>query len=529
MGGSGDNAFLDGATVLRLDVYGASAHCADGVLVAGAGAPIMSHTYSKGQAISLDVPPGPHALVLTTFSDDAATMPLGVGCTEANLQAGSQICFDLSIVAAPQPDDLSSISCSTAPDSCPAGQYCDGANCVPGCKTSADCGGGPDGGTTTTPICDPSSHQCIACLVPTDCPTGYTCTGKQCVPTCPAGQKQCNGTCIGAATCCTAADCGTPPTPSACYAASCPTPGAACQYNVKAGAQVCGSTCCLPINGACNADCTLACNAGAGDCDGNRANGCETSTTTTSNCGGCGNVCDTTHSQGATCMSGSCKYTSCSTGYANCDTTAPDTNGCETHTDVDSANCGACGRACSNTHVATAHCSAGTCDSTCQANFGNCNRPAAGATAPYTADDGCESDLTVCTGQACCTMTSPAPAGMCVAPSTGANAHVNGPASYGLGQNYADCHALGTPGDPTTYTQTMALAAQAAAPGTNKPSQFCGTATCLNKLVNGVCVVWCYQDDTTGSAGSVHLAGHVFANTSSMCKYCPIEGDPTWN
>jgi hypothetical protein len=114
---------------------------------------------------------------------------------------------------------------------------------------------------------------------------------------------------------------------------------------------------------------------------------------------------------------------------------------------------------------------------------------------------------------------------MCAPPAS----HVNGPASYGLGQNYADCHALGTPGDPTTYIQQMALDAQAAAPGTNKPALFCGTATCLNKLVNNVCVVWCYQDDTTGSAGAVHISGHVFQNSGSMCKFCPIEGDPTWN
>jgi hypothetical protein len=49
--------------------------------------------------------------------------------------------------------------------------------------------------------------------------------------------------------------------------------------------------------------CTVNCNAGFGNCDGNAANGCETSTSTSnSNCGTCGHACAT----GTTCSGGTC-------------------------------------------------------------------------------------------------------------------------------------------------------------------------------------------------------------------------------
>ena len=59
-------------------------------------------------------PPGRHALVLSTFADSDGTQLLGIGCTEADLSAGSQICFDLTIEPAPDGgDDLSARDCAT--------------------------------------------------------------------------------------------------------------------------------------------------------------------------------------------------------------------------------------------------------------------------------------------------------------------------------------------------------------------------------------------------------------------------------
>ena len=127
--------------MVRLDVYGANAHCVDGQLAAGAGAPILSHSYAQGQAITLDVPPGPHAIVLSTFADTDGTQLLGQGCTEADLSAGSQICFDLTIEPAPDGgDDLSGAGLLDArPTTARPAQYCAGLACVPGCKSDGDC------------------------------------------------------------------------------------------------------------------------------------------------------------------------------------------------------------------------------------------------------------------------------------------------------------------------------------------------------------------------------------------------------
>jgi hypothetical protein len=111
--------------------------------------------------------------------------------------------------------------------------------------------------------------------------------------------------------------------------------------------------------------CDGPCRPGLADCDGNRANGCETMTTTTANCGGCGVVCP---GNTAFCIAGECR---------GCDYYYPGTltcNGsCVWPGDVN--NCGACGVACSgNTPVCNAtQCSpcedvysgARTCDGAC--------------------------------------------------------------------------------------------------------------------------------------------------------------------
>jgi hypothetical protein len=74
-------------------------------------------------------------------------------------------------------------------------------------------------------------------------------------------------------------------------------------------------------------------------------------------------------------------FSDCTGGYAN---------GCETKVSSDTANCGACGRACSTTNVTTLSCAGGICNSSCHLNSmnyqtGNCIQPQA-----PTPDDGCE-------------------------------------------------------------------------------------------------------------------------------------------
>jgi hypothetical protein len=85
------------AMMFRVDVYGAAARCNGLTVKAGSGPALMSMLFGKSEPIVMDVPPGPHAIVLTTFADAQATMVLGQGCVVSDLAPGAQLCFDLTI------------------------------------------------------------------------------------------------------------------------------------------------------------------------------------------------------------------------------------------------------------------------------------------------------------------------------------------------------------------------------------------------------------------------------------------------
>ncbi len=110
---------------------------------------------------------------------------------------------------------------------------------------------------------------------------------------------------------------------------------------------------------------------------------------------------------------------------------------------------------------------------------------------------------------------TPAPTPTCVTPLTHSN---------GVGNDYLDCGALGTPGDASTYTVFMATEARDAwpiGPSTTRDLT-CGdgaTAACTSKRTKGACGIWCY---------SGALAGFVHASTDRFCV-CPTTADPTWN
>lgn len=147
---------------------------------------------------------------------------------------------------------------------------------------------------------------------------------------------------------------------------------------------VCGNACTAPppampacVEGACS----LACDAGTDDCDGDATNGCETDTgTDPGHCGACGVACAFDHAAG-TCAAGRCEVSLCDDGYGDCD--ADGANGCETDLDHDAGDCGACGLACDAAHATTA-CMTGVCIvESCEVGFRDCNA---------VASDGCEID-----------------------------------------------------------------------------------------------------------------------------------------
>lgn len=197
--------------------------------------------------------------------------------------------------------------------------------------------------------------------------------------------------------------------------------------NCGACGVVCGS-----VNGkaACvKGACQIACNPGFGDCDGDPSNGCETGLLADAgNCGACGNVCSGAHAK-ESCAGGVCGITACDFGWADCD--RKPANGCETDLLVDAGDCGQCGAACSNNHVANPVCGVGLCSGACDAGFADCNG--------NKQVDGCETgidhDLSNCgaCGAVCPAVANGAP---------GCAAGVCGIAACNAG--FADCdHAAG--------------------------------------------------------------------------------------
>jgi hypothetical protein len=136
------------------------------------------------------------------------------------------------------------------------------------------------------------------------------------------------------------------------------------------------------IDGTCFAQ-VGGCEAGFGDCDGDRENGCE-SLRTDENCGACGDACNTTLPNsvaGTRCMAGTCEL-ECAAGYGDCDGDAQ--TGCETSLDS-LTHCGGCNMACARDN-AVATCATGSCriEMCASSAYGDCNDEDS---------DGCETDL----------------------------------------------------------------------------------------------------------------------------------------
>jgi hypothetical protein len=90
-------------------------------------------------------------------------------------------------------------------------------------------------------------------------------------------------------------------------------------------------------------NCRLTCTTGFGDCDLDWMTGCETSLTTTMDCGNCGVPCALDHAS-ESCAGGTCRIESCEPLFRDCD--MADGNGCEADTRTDRKNCGECGIRC---------------------------------------------------------------------------------------------------------------------------------------------------------------------------------------
>ena len=110
-------------------------------------------------------------------------------------------------------------------------------------------------------------------------------------------------------------------------------------------------------------DVPFTCGAGQSACGG----ACFDLQQSTLHCGACGNACALQGAR-ARCASGRCAVDLCFQGAADCDGSAA--NGCETLTESDPANCGACGNACPGAQV----CANGACATSCPGGTVACGR-----------------------------------------------------------------------------------------------------------------------------------------------------------
>jgi hypothetical protein len=199
--------------------------------------------------------------------------------------------------------------------------------------------------------CGAAGQRC--CEPDRTCREGACASNGFCT-TCGAGQQLCDGRCVD-------------PQSDNAHCGAC---GNACAAD---GSTVCARGQCIVSN----------CPPGAGDCNRDAADGCETQlSTTVAHCGTCGNACQTANGTPG-CIDGACVLAQCNTGFRDCD--GLQSTGCEADVARSLEHCGSCGVRCAPANAASAHCEEGRCFvSACNTLYGDCNNDPA---------DGCETDL----------------------------------------------------------------------------------------------------------------------------------------
>ena len=274
-------------------------------------------------------------------------------------------------------------SLSTLTDCGSCGSVCAIANATASCSTGtcqfAQCSAGFDN-------CDSVANNGCETNVQQDPKNCGTCGNA-----CPAS----GGTPI-----CNAGVCGV----SSCTAPNgdCDGNASTCETNLHTSLQNCGF-----CGNACNASnatptCTTgtcgigACTSGFGNCDSNASNGCETALSSLSNCGTCGKTCSFPNAN-ASCATGTCVFSSCVTGFGNCDNNT--SNGCEAALNLPT-KCGSCTTSCPTLLNSTPTCNGTTCGFACNSGFGDCTSSPGCETNTNTTVSRCGSCSTNCNSTA---------------------------------------------------------------------------------------------------------------------------------
>lgn len=144
--------------------------------------------------------------------------------------------------------------------------------------------------------------------------------------------------------------------------------------NDRNNCGACGAVCEFPnVVPSCKVGrCQFQCQAGFGNCNDVREDGCELRTIDSSdNCGVCGRACVSVNAA-SVCAQSLCGLGTCNVGFADCD--QEPTTGCEIDTRIEVEHCAGCNQRCQLPN-ATPRCEASTCEvQSCDAGFGNCDQ-----------------------------------------------------------------------------------------------------------------------------------------------------------
>lgn len=286
-----------------------------------------------------------------------------VSCVDGQIVCGNK-CVD------PQTDNaycgaLGNCLQENAGVGCKNGYVCSNGRCSEACTGDDLLCDGKCIVPSTNPLYCGAFGDCQGDKAGERCLSDSVCQDGNCVA-CPIGQINCGNLCID-------------PLDSVRYcgaSVSCSqNPGVNCELHVQNANSVscAGGTCSYQ-----------SCKPGYGDCDGNRANGCETALNTNEHCGSCSNNCSTLpHVNAVTCSSGKCGITTCQTNYVDCNGNTAD--GCEINVQSSTTNCGNCGYDClALQDVSDASCHSGKCVITCNGAYMNCSG---------NVNSGCETDI----------------------------------------------------------------------------------------------------------------------------------------